>query len=174
MTSVQWPILVYSQNVASLAHRLTSLAMMFALSGSPAALSACVALCMEGMAGSHEGLSAEKHETKPAAPTVVAGHGHHGAPVPHEALALVSHHSSVAPDATDTRLGSSCEDCCSSNPQGFVSRLGTVRVDAKSLVAAVATPVASFLLAHAGSRSSHLSPPIAPPAPPRAPLALRI
>ncbi len=37
----------YTRGVASFAHRLTSVAMAFALSGSPAVLAACMALCLD-------------------------------------------------------------------------------------------------------------------------------
>lgn len=38
----------YTRNVASLPKRLTSLAIVIALSGSPAVFSACMSLCLQG------------------------------------------------------------------------------------------------------------------------------
>ena len=74
----------YTRNVAFLPKRLTSLAIVIALSGSPAVLSACMAICLQGeaTAGSHTETQSAGHAAHVAAgPAGASGHAHHGAPV---------------------------------------------------------------------------------------------
>ena len=89
----------YTRSVASLPKRMTGLALVVALSGSPAVLSACMAVCLQGVAtaASHTDTQSTGHAAHVTA-TVPAGasaHAHHASPV------------SNAPAATTARSGCS-------------------------------------------------------------------
>ena len=151
----------YTRDVAFLAKRLTTIATVFALSGSPAALYACMALCLQ------------------AAPMAAMAH-EHGAPVPHAApvpavAAGHAHHTSpAAPESSDARLGATCHDCC---PDGVavVIGLGAERTDTHACGATpMVVAVAHFLLTTSVLGAAPHGPPASPPASPRAPLVLRV
>ncbi len=166
----------YTRNVASLAKRLTSLAIVIALSGSPAVLSACMALCLQDMAtASHTDSQLAGHAAHvAAAPAGASAHAHHGSPVSNESTATgpatgSSHASS------EGRLGAPCTNCCPEGQAMMVAGLGVERIDAKSFSATtMASRMASFFVTLPGLGASPPSPPVPPPSPTRALLVLRI
>ena len=168
----------YTPNVASLPKRLTSLAIVIALSGSPAVLSACMALCLQGVAtaASHPDSQSAGHAAHLAAvvPPGASAHAHHGAPVSNESAATrpatqLSHASSEA------RLSAPCTNCCPEGQATMVAGRGVERIDATSFSATpIASQVASFLVTLPGLGASPPSPPVPPPSPTRALLVLRI
>ncbi len=170
----------YTRNVASLPRRMTGLALVIALSGSPAVLSACMAVCLQGVAtaASHTDSQSTGHAAHVTA-TVPAGasaHAHHASPVSNESaasgLATASSH-----DSFERRLSAPCTNCC---PEGqamsmSVAGPGAERIDAKSFSATpIALRVASFLATSPDLGASPPSPPVSPPSPTRALLVLRI
>jgi hypothetical protein len=157
--------------------RLTSLAIVIALSGAPAVLSACMALCLQGVvtAASHsESQSAGHAAHRAAAPAVPAAHAHHGSPVPDESAAIAPTAASSS-DSSEARLSTTCTNCCPEGQAVLVAGPNVERTDAKSFSATPAvSQVASFLLTPPGLGASPPSPPVPPPSPTRASLVLRI
>lgn len=166
----------YTRDVAFRAHGVISLAMAVALSGSPAALAACVALCMQ-------------HPPTPAAQTaqVDAGHGAHsamtaGAPASHAhheasdatAADAAAMHMSGSLVTSDARLVATCGTCCDDQQATTAVARSVERSRAQSPSAPGPALVAAF---HVPLAAYAVSPP-GPPTPPRqclkAPLALRI
>ena len=90
---------------------MTGLALVIALSGSPAVLSACMAVCLQGVAtaASHTDTQATGHAAHVTAtvPAVASAHAHHASPVSHESaatgLATASSH-----DSFERRLSAPC------------------------------------------------------------------
>ena len=166
----------YTLNVASLPQRLTSLAIVTALSGSPAALSACMALCLQGVATatSHTDSKSAGHGAHVAAVAQagVSAHAHHGSPVSNESAtgtAAASSHS-----WSEARVSASCTNCCPEGQAMMVAGPGVERIDVKSFSATpIASRMTSFLVTLPGLGASPPGPP-GPPPPNRAPLALRI
>jgi hypothetical protein len=102
----------------------------FALSGSPAALAACMALCVQSPA------------TTPAPAPEAAAHAHHGstAPGPSADPVTTSPESDSSPDA---RLAAGCRTCCPDD-QGVFSAAGLDRTQARTPRAAPTVLVAPF------------------------------
>ena len=171
------PTCAYTRRVASLPKRLTSLAIVIALSGAPAVLSACMALCLQGVvtAASHSGNQAAGDAGHPAAtPAGAAAHAHHGSPVPAESAATAPTSASPS-DPSEARLSTTCTNCCPEGQAVLVAGTNVERTDAKSVRATTAvSQVASFLLTPLALGASPPSPPVPPPSPTRAPLVLRI
>ena len=168
------PSCAYTQVVASLAHRLTYIAIAFALSASPTALTACMALCLGGQvaAAGRAGDTHTGHEDHgPAAEqATVSPHAHHGA-----SAALPAAHANASPRTTShARLVGTCDDCCGSGPLAFAAGPGVERTDGKALAMAPAVSVVSFHLTAATGVIVAPGPVVPPPSPTRAPLALRI
>lgn len=169
------PSWAYTQGVGSFAHRLTSFVMAFALSGSPAALSACMALCLDSpVAASAVGDTQPAHNghrgmTEPAAESP---HVHHGTAAPTQPTATVPTASPLLP--SDARLVGSCDNCCVAGPIAFAAGPGVERTDGKAFATAPPVSVVSFHMNAATHAATPPSPPVPPPSPTRAPLALRI
>lgn len=166
----------YARDVPSWAHRLTSLAIALALSGSPAVLAACMALCVESpvTAAAQTGQSHARHgaHSAEAALPAAPSHAHDGASATRSAGA--ASHSSPTQQSSDARLVATCSNCCIDGQVVSTAGLNVERSGAKALGAAPSVEVASFHLPVAMRAVSPPSPPTAPPAPTRAPLALRI
>lgn len=159
--------------MASLAKRLMSLATVAALSGSPAVLSACIALCLPGVAATtvlHEHGAPVGHAAHAAAstPSVVSGHAHHASRASHSPVAAAF--DSASRDSSDARLNATCKNCC---PDGQVALVaGVKRADPHALGAApVVSQVTSFVVTTSVLSASPPSPRLAPP---RTLLVLRI
>ena len=166
----------YTRDVASLPKRLTTLAIVIAVSGSPAVLSACMAFCLQGVAhaASHPDSQSAGHaaDLVAAIPTSASAHAHHASPVSNESAATAT---AVSHDLSEARLSAPCTNCCLEAQGTMVAGLGVERVDAKAFSATpVASRMASFLVMLPGLGASPPSPPVPPPSPNRAPLALRI
>jgi len=161
--------------VSSFAHRLTCFVMAFALSGSPAVLSACMALCLDSPVAANSteatqvGHAGHSAVTVPAA---VSPHAHHGTPASAQLTAGVVNASPLAP--SDARLVGTCDNCCLSGPVAFAAGPGVERTDGKAFAMAPTVSVAVFHLSVTTYAAAPPSPPVPPPSPTRAPLALRI
>jgi len=166
----------YTRSVA-LPKRLTSLAIAIALSGSPAVLSACMALCLPGVdtaASNTDSQSAGHAAHLAAAPAGASAHAHHGSSVSHESAATAPTTASSHGSA-EARLSTTCTNCCPEGQAVLVAGPGVERTDAKSFsVTSTGSQVASFLPTPLGLRASPPNPPVPPPSPTRAPLVLRI
>jgi hypothetical protein len=166
----------YTRSVV-LSKRLTSLAIAIALSGSPAVLSACMALCLPGV---HT--AASDTDTQPAghaaplaaAPASASAHAHHGSPVSNESAATAPTTAS-SDGLSETRLSATCTNCCPEGQVILVVGPGVERTDAKFFsVSSTASQVASVLPTPLGLEASPPSQPVPPPSPTRAPVVLRI
>jgi len=168
----------YTRNVASLPKRLTSFAIVIALSGSPAVLSVCMALCLQGVATAASLTASQSaghaaHLT--AAPAGASAHAHHGSPVANESAANAPTTASLSHDPSDARLSATCTNCCPEGHAVLVAGPGVERTDAKSFSATpIASQMASFLVTPSGLGASPPSPPAPPRSPTRAPLVLRV
>jgi hypothetical protein len=149
--------------------------MAFALSGPPAVLAACMALCLDSpMAGaSATGGTPAGHSGHGAMnePTAASPHAHHGTAAS-TLTASVANESPLAP--LDARLVGSCDSCCVDGPLAIAAGPGVERADGRVFAMAPAVSVASFRLSAATHAAAPPSPPVPPPSPTRAPLALRI
>jgi hypothetical protein len=166
----------YTRDVRAYAKRLTSVATAFALSGLPAVLTACMALCLQAtsvaVTHSTHGVSGEHHASSPA-PAVATGHAHHGAPTAQatrpSAGARVSN-----PGSPSSRLHADCVSCCldgvvlAAGPR--VERLDTHAGSAGSMVVPPAT-VSVMLPVHDVAPEG---PPPSPPTLTRVTLVLRV
>jgi hypothetical protein len=157
----------------SWSHGLTSIALAFALSGSPAMLAACMAFCVDSpatMAG-HLGHGARAPEVVPEA----ASHAHHNhgaalAPPTEEPATRLA----LAPQASDARLMATCIDCCLDRGSVPAAGLRAERRDVNVTPLAASARLTSFDLAHAAQAASPPGSPIPPSSPVRTPIALRI
>ncbi len=167
----------YTRIVASLPKRFTSLAIVIALSGSPAVLSACMALCLQDVAtaAAHTDSQSAGHAAHlAAAPAGASAHAHHGSPVSNESPALATT-TALSHDSSDARLSAPCTDCCPEGHAMLVAGRAEERTDAKSFSAtATASQIASFLVTPSGLVASPPSPPVPPRSPTRARLVLRV
>lgn len=169
------PTWAYTPGVGSFALRLTSVVMAFALSGSPAVLAACMALCLDspmaaasatdGPPADHQGHGAV------AEPAAASPHAHHGTAASTQSTASLASASPLA--LSDARLVGSCDSCCVGGPVAFAAGPGVERTDGKAFATAPAVSVAFHVMA-ATHAAAPPSPPFPPPSPTRAPLALRI
>lgn len=153
--------------MAFLARQVTILVTVLALSGSQAALSACLALCFESMpagaVGHHGSTEAESIVAAPAA----EHHGHHISPAAPEAAAPLADRGSAP------RLKALCGSCC---PDGDVALVAGPRAERADAVALAIAPT-SFswhLPASVGRTVPSLGPPVSPPPPVGALTPLRI
>jgi hypothetical protein len=157
--------------------RLTSLAIAIALSGAPAVLSACMALCLPGVgkAPSDTDSQSAGHAVHLAvSPASSSAHAHHGSPASNESSATAPT-STSSPGSPEARLGATCTNCCPDGQGVLVSGPGVERADPKSFSATpTVSQVGSFLLTPLGPGASPPSPPVPPPSPTRAPVVLRI
>jgi hypothetical protein len=169
------PSCAYTQGVGSVAHRLTSVVIAVVLSGSPAVLSACMALCFGGQTPAnatelaHEGHDGHAAVTAPAA---ASPHAHHGPEASPQPPASVADRSPRAP--SHARLVSTCDNCCIAGPVAFAAVAGVERTNGKSLGLTPTAAVMLFQASVAAYAAVPSSPPVPPPSPTRAPLALRI
>jgi hypothetical protein len=149
--------------------------MAFALSGSPAVLAACMALCLDSpmaAASAMDGTPADHKDHGVAAePASVSPHADHGTAASTQLTASLASASPLAP--SDARLTGCCDSCCVAGPVAFTAGPGVERTDGTAFATAPAVSVAFHVIAatHAAARPS---PPVPPPSPTRAPLALRI
>lgn len=155
--------------------RLTSLVTVLALAGSPAAVSACIAACLQvtpAAAMTHDEGAAVDHREHASTPPQVAtsGHAHHASSAAPAPAASAGDRS-----LPTTHLAAACGNCCPDGLISLVASPGVERTNAHaSGASSVPTPTASFLLTASGLRANPLSPPVSPPSPARAPLVLRI
>lgn len=148
--------------MAGFGRTLTSLALVTALAGSPALLSACLVACLPAEAGaavpsvSHDAVS-------------TAAHAHHGSA---DASTAVSTLATAGPHET-ARLDGECHDCCASAADALDAGMAGERPAAVT----VATTHGAALRhpSYSAFSPNRRSPPsVPPPAPVRAPLVLRI
>ncbi len=172
---ISGPRWAYTRGVGSFGHRLTSVVMAFALSGSPAVLSACMALCLDSpVAANTTDATQAGHEdhavvTEPAA---ASPHAHHGTAVSPPPAASEANPSPLAP--SDARLIGNCDNCCVAGPVGLAAGPAVERTDGKTFAMAPTVAVALFQVSVAAAAAPPLKPLVPPPSPTRAPLALRI
>ncbi len=161
----------YTQNVASFANRLVCLGMALALSGSPAVMATCLALCLASPASAtgHAGPGSTHHDAHDGAaePAAVSPHAHHSA----ESSSAVNGAAALAAEA---RLVGRCDGCCGGGLVEMAAGPGVERTDAKALAAAPCVEVASRHISVANRAVAPPSPPVPPASPIRSPLVLRI
>ena len=170
----------YTRNVASWLTRLTSLTTAIALSGSPAVLSACMALCVQhGQAtDSQYGTSVGHAAPAPAsasapAPAVASGHSHHASPAAPTPPASAGKVAST-PETSEAHVAAMCTNCCGDRA-ALVAGPAVERADSHATGAApLVVPVARFFLTSAVVGAAPHGWPVSPPPPSRAPLVLRI
>ena len=167
----------YTRPVAAWTNRLASFAAVFALSGSPAALSACMALCLQPapMTALADEQGALVRQTAPASSAAgVSCHSAHSSPAAHAAPASADARA-LAHELSNVRLGAT-GDCCSHGVTvAAVTGPGVERANAHAFgAAAMAVPLARYLLTTSVLGATPHSPPASPPAPTSAPLVLRI
>ncbi len=155
-----------------LARQLTSLMTALALSGAPAAMSACLMLCVSEASAS----AASSHEVSanidalPKTAVVTSGHEHHGGDMPPEHASQTLHDESRGPTA---HVAAVCGDCCSDAQMALVTGLRAERAGHQALsLAPSVTLLPSLDVTVPWSAASPPGPPV--PAPPAAPLPLRI
>ena len=167
----------YTRNVASLPKRLTSLAIVIALSGSPAVLSACMALCLPGVvtaASDTDSPSAGHAAHLAVSPASASAHAHHGSPVSNES-ATTAPTTASSHGSSEARLSATCTNCCPEGQAILVAGPGVERSDAKFFSASsTVSQMASVLPTLRGLGASPPSPPVPPPSPTRAHVVLRI
>jgi hypothetical protein len=169
------PSWTYTRTVGSFAHRVTSFVMAFALSGSPAVLSACMALCLDSpVAANTTDVAKRGHDDHAAVtePAATSPHAHHGTAASPQPVPSVANPSQLAP--SDARLVGTCDNCCLGGPVAFAAGPGVERADGKAFAIAPTAAVTLFQLSVAAHDAGPLRPPVPPPSPTRAPLALRI
>lgn len=164
----------YTRNVVSVAKRLTSLATVLALSGSPAAVAACMAACLHGVpaaAVAHESDVAVAHAGHASSPqpSAASEHAHHATPA-----APASAAPAGDPAPSTARLAAGCDDCCPDGQAAVVATSGALRTNALVAGAPLPTLAAPFFAATSGPGAASPVPPVPPPSPTRAPLVLRI
>jgi hypothetical protein len=166
--------LAYTRHVALWAHRLTCLSLALALSGTPAVLAVCVSMCAENAVTAdvqprHSGRG-DHSQPSAAAP---ASHEHHGAS-PDSGLDGPTSLAGYPRGALPPRVEAPCSNCCNDGQSAALVGLRAERSDAQLIAVASTAQGAPFhapLTVHTAMRPG---PPIPPPSPPRAPLALRI
>lgn len=164
--------------MAAWPQRLASFAVVFALSGSPAALSACMAVCLQhapttAMADEQ---GAPVRQTAPASSAARAScHSAHSSPAAHAAPASADARAS-AHKLSAVRLGVADRDCCSHGVAvADVTGPRVERADAHAYgAAAMVVPLARYLLTTSLLGAAPHGPPASPPALPTALLVLRI
>jgi hypothetical protein len=163
----------YTRDVLSFAHRLTCFAIAMALSGSPVVLAACMALCLDSpvvTASASDGTQAgQKCHVAVAEPAAVSPHAHHGTASSTEPT--VSLVSGSLPNPSAARVADICDSCCVG---AFAAGPGLQRVDGRVFAPAMTVSVESFYGTAGTHAAAAPSPPIRPPSPARAPVALRI
>jgi len=156
--------------MARWAKPLTIIATTLALSGSPAVLSVCLALCLHDMPAP----MAPHHAEGQAAPAAAAPHhGHHASTDLPTAPAIDA--APAARDEAATRLTARGGNCCSDAQLAFMAGPRVERTDVVSLaVASAAAPPSWLQPLIAGHVGLSAGPPVSPPPPFSAPLPLRI
>jgi hypothetical protein len=153
--------------------RLVCVAIVFAMSGSPAVISACMALCLPQMAGpaSHEHGAMTPRSQHAPVPAAAPSHAHHIPTAPHESALT----SSAPLHGSDARWMAGCADCCPEEQAALVAGFGADRSSAQTLLsAALYLREIPFAAAPANAGVSPPDPLVDPPSPVRAPLVLRI
>jgi uncharacterized Zn-binding protein involved in type VI secretion len=167
----------YTRTVTSLRNRLTGVAVVIVLSGSPAMLSACMAFCLQDeLAPSHEHGASVGHVTHSSSTvqTDGAAHAHHGSLVSNgsdatTAMSVASHSSSKV------LLSIVGTNCCPEAQTVLLAGRGVERTDAASLGAtSTVSKVASFYPTPPVLGASPPGSPGSPPSPTTAALVLRI
>lgn len=174
MRSTRGRTLAYTRYVALWAHRLTCFTLALALSGSPAVLAVCMSLCLESAApesvqAGHSGHG--DHSQPPAA--VPASHEHHGASAD-RGLDGPPSHASYPRAAFAPRVTAPCSNCCTDGQSAAAVGPRAERSYGQLIAVGSTAQGVSFHAALAAHTVMRLGPPIPPPSPPRAPLALRI
>lgn len=147
--------------VTSSIRRLVSIAAVIAVSGSPAVLSACMAVCLQ----------AGPVATMPMEHAPASAHAHHGA----VASVAVAGDRLPLPQSSSARLVATGADCCPDDRADAIARGVIQRADAQKVAPpASASPFASHLLTPVASGASPPGPPIQRPSLIRVPLVLRI
>lgn len=163
------PSLGYTRLVAPWVHRLTVVALALTLSGSPAAVAACMSMCLGAQMGEAEHVLAAHDDHGEPAVALPDAHAHHGA----SADAVLSH-SSHTNGASGSRLMAPCSACCKVAQSARAAGLRAERADTH-LVGTAPTAVAVSLhvppLQPPPLQAILLTP---PPVPTRALLVLRI
>ena len=166
----------YTQDLMLWLRQAASLVAVFALSGSPAVLSACMAACLQAgpVALPIEQGASAAHAPRPAAsspaPDVASEHAHHSSSGSHQS----SGDRQASPDSST--LSAVCGNCCGDGQTTVIDAVGVERTGAQRLAgASVPAPVPSYLTAIVARRASPpRTPPISPPSPARSSLVLRI
>jgi hypothetical protein len=145
--------------------------MAIALSGSPAVLSACMALCLDNPATA--GATQADHSAHGMAePAAASLHAHQGADA--SVHSAISGETASRPAPSDARLVRTCDTCCIAGPVALAAGPGIERIDGKAFAMAPSAAVALHQVSVATDTAAPPHPPVPPPSPTRAPLALRI
>jgi hypothetical protein len=164
----------YTAMVMAWARRLTALASVVVLSGSPVVLSACLAVCLEDMT--------------PTASRVTSSNRHgHAAKAEHAAVAQHQHHhrdvepvtvvrgQSGRPNESAPRLAALCGSCCTGLELAFMTGPRAERTDLVALGMASTAVLLTWSAPATSDRTSSFSdPPVTPLPPISAPVPLRI
>jgi hypothetical protein len=153
----------YTRSMAARVRHIAAALIVFAVSGAPAAVSACMATCMGAM-----------HQQVASPPADSSGRAlhHHGPDADVSAMGHL-HDAEAHTAATDGRIAAICHNCCPDHPGVSVA---TVTARSQVQDSAVLTPVPDrFRLQDSfGAVRRSPSPGIRPPASSHAPLILRI
>ena len=141
------------------ATRLVTALTLFAVTGAPAVLSACMTSCMPG---THQAGMMSEHAD--------SSHVHQAPDAPQMDH---SQHAQPPVPTSDARALADCKDCC---PHKSNVSVGTVGSRAEAQDAVLPGPVADQfrMLALLGARQPSFVPGVKPPSPVHAPLILRI
>jgi hypothetical protein len=152
--------------VARWLRSIASLLTVVTIAGTPAMLSACVALCMPGM----EAHVAVDHTADASMPA------HHAAPGADAALSACAEHPTAATTSpADARISRAGGHCCADGLAAPVASVTAHRADTRLVDAAVMTPRAAWAplpTRHPTTLGRH--PAGNPPSPPRLLSVLRI
>jgi hypothetical protein len=169
----------YNRSVVSWVRRLTSLTIVLALCGTPAALDVCAMLCFDGTPPASADMSASPaghhSHAKPVATASVAAHDHHRiatSSLPGESASRPATSSSPH-DSWDARVVGDSADCCADGQVAFALGAPAERSSAQVLAAMPAPAPTAFEHARSANVSLPGSPAL-PPLPTKACLVLRI
>jgi hypothetical protein len=153
--------------------RLVCFAIAFAMSGSPAVISACMALCLpDGPRAASHGTAAFEQPSHPPAPAAPSAHAHHVADAAPDSSA-----GDLPPvEHPDARVIAGCDDCCPDESSALVAGLGAQRMNAHPSLAAPPSELEAVRFASVSSivGLSPPGPPVRPPSPAASRLVLRI
>ncbi len=156
---------MYTRLVASVRTRLIGAVLVLGLSGAPAVAAACATVCLSGM---RHFVSAPTLPTGDEAASP-AGHAHH-----HPAPAAPSFALALALASTAAIVPADAHACCPEAPTLVALSAGTVRADARALLAAPAVVPALLQPLPEQPVTLVACAPAAQPCRPRALLVLRI